>query len=166
MVSFQAHATEFNTNCALQELYNYAMKYNEQLSVTLEEDEFSQKQRLAYKLEQVHNIMESNPWYVRAEFYPNTLCSLLNGCLVMELHDMEIFPWSASVEWIQCVCCHGHSAQTSVYHSENFNNFWAVFTRTNGKNKYSIEKVVCSGGCRKFGIFSIYLLVFSHICQK
>lgn len=57
------HTTEFNTNCALHELYTYAMKYNEQLTVTLEEDEFSQKQRLAYKLEQVHNIMsvESNP---------------------------------------------------------------------------------------------------------
>jgi plexin A len=27
--------------------------------MTLEEDEFSQKQRLAYKLEQVHNIMVS-----------------------------------------------------------------------------------------------------------
>ncbi|XP_066998157.2 plexin A3 [Anabrus simplex] len=57
------HASEFNTNCALHELYTYAVKYNEQLTVTLEEDEFSQKQRLAYKLEQVHNIMaaESNP---------------------------------------------------------------------------------------------------------
>lgn len=50
---FQLHTTEFNTNCALHELYTYAMKYNEQLTVTLEEDEFSQKQRLAYKLEQV-----------------------------------------------------------------------------------------------------------------
>jgi plexin A len=49
--------TEFNTNCALYELYMYAAKYNEQLMVTLEEDEFSQKQRLAYKLEQVHNFM-------------------------------------------------------------------------------------------------------------
>ncbi|XP_066584060.1 plexin-A4 [Prorops nasuta] len=57
------HANEFNTNCALYELYTYASKYNEQLIVTLEEDEFSQKQRLAYKLEQVHNIMasDSNP---------------------------------------------------------------------------------------------------------
>jgi Plexin cytoplasmic RasGAP domain. len=62
-LSLQLHTTEFNTNCALHELYTYAMKYNEQLTVTLEEDEFSQKQRLAYKLEQVHNIMaaESNP---------------------------------------------------------------------------------------------------------
>jgi plexin A len=62
-VYFQLHANEFNVNCALHELYTYALKYNEQLTVTLEEDEFSQKQRLAYKLEQVHNIMEaeSNP---------------------------------------------------------------------------------------------------------
>lgn len=57
--SKQLHTTEFNTNCALHELYTYAVKYNEQLTVTLEEDEFSQKQRLAYKLEQVHNIMSS-----------------------------------------------------------------------------------------------------------
>lgn len=56
-VLFQLHTTEFNTNCALHELYTYAMKYNEQLTVTLEEDEFSQKQRLALKLEQAHNIM-------------------------------------------------------------------------------------------------------------
>ncbi|KAK6634573.1 hypothetical protein RUM43_011974 [Polyplax serrata] len=56
------HTTEFNTNCALYELYSYATKYNEQLMVTLEEDEFSQKQRLAYKLEQVHNSMaDPNP---------------------------------------------------------------------------------------------------------
>lgn len=56
----QMHTTEFNTNCALHELYTYAVKYNEQLTVTLEEDEFSQKQRLAYKLEQVHNIMSTD----------------------------------------------------------------------------------------------------------
>ncbi|XP_011313466.1 plexin-A4-like [Fopius arisanus] len=57
------HTTEFNTNCALYELYTYAGKYNEQLIVTLEEHELSQKQRLAYKLEQVHNIMaaDANP---------------------------------------------------------------------------------------------------------
>ncbi|KAH8398904.1 hypothetical protein KR222_005983, partial [Zaprionus bogoriensis] len=53
------HTTEFNTNCALHELYTFAVKYNEQLTVTLEEDEFSQKQRLAFKLEQVHNIMSA-----------------------------------------------------------------------------------------------------------
>ena len=38
----------------------YAVKYNEQLILTLEEDEFSCKQRLAYKLEQVHNIMQGD----------------------------------------------------------------------------------------------------------
>ena len=31
-----------------------------QLILTLEEDEFSCKQRLAYKLEQVHNIMQGD----------------------------------------------------------------------------------------------------------
>jgi len=54
------HANEFNLNSALYELYTYAVKYNEQLILTLEEDEFSCKQRLAYKLEQVHNIMQGD----------------------------------------------------------------------------------------------------------
>lgn len=52
------HANEFNLNSALNELYQYAVKYNEQLILTLDEDEFSCKQRLAYKLEQVHNVMQ------------------------------------------------------------------------------------------------------------
>ncbi len=54
------HANEFNLNSALHELYQYAVKYNEQLILTLDEDEFSCKQRLAYKLEQVHNVMQSS----------------------------------------------------------------------------------------------------------
>ena len=54
------HANEFNLNSALYELYSYAVKYNEQLILTLDEDEFSCKQRLAYKLEQVHNVMQSD----------------------------------------------------------------------------------------------------------
>jgi len=54
------HANEFNLNSALHELYSYAVKYNEQLLLTLEEDEFSCKQRLAYKLEQVHNAMQGD----------------------------------------------------------------------------------------------------------
>ena len=41
-------------------VFRYAVKYNEQLILTLEEDEFSCKQRLAYKLEQVHNIMQGD----------------------------------------------------------------------------------------------------------
>lgn len=51
------HTVDFNVNCALQELYNYADRYYEQLMMALEEDEFSQKQRLAYRLEQVRNLM-------------------------------------------------------------------------------------------------------------
>lgn len=53
----QMHSSEFNTNNALHELYLYAVKYNEQLSVTLFEDEFSKKQRLPSKLSQIHSIM-------------------------------------------------------------------------------------------------------------
>ncbi|XP_065576884.1 plexin-A4-like isoform X2 [Artemia franciscana] len=52
------HSLEFNTNCALFELYSYAHKYSEQLNTALEEDEFSQKQRLAYRLDQVHLLMQ------------------------------------------------------------------------------------------------------------
>ena len=59
MLQLQLHSNEFNTESALLELYNYAVKYNDQLMMTLEEDEFSQKQRLAYKLEQVHTIIAS-----------------------------------------------------------------------------------------------------------
>ena len=39
---------------------NFQLLYNDQLILTLEEDEFSCKQRLAYKLEQVHNIMQGD----------------------------------------------------------------------------------------------------------
>lgn len=47
------HTVDFNVNSALQELYNYAERHNEQLMMALEEDEFSTKQRLAFRLEQV-----------------------------------------------------------------------------------------------------------------
>ncbi|XP_037086635.1 plexin-A4-like [Pollicipes pollicipes] len=55
------HQQEFNTNCALHELYAYADKYTGQLMANLEEDEFSSRQRLALKLEQVHKIMAGEP---------------------------------------------------------------------------------------------------------
>ncbi|XP_037069862.1 plexin-A2-like [Pollicipes pollicipes] len=55
------HQQEFNTNCALHELYAYAVKYSDQLMANLEEDEFSSRQRLALKLEQVHKIMAGEP---------------------------------------------------------------------------------------------------------
>jgi len=54
------HMVDFNINCALQELYNYADRYYEQLMMALEEDEFAQKQRLAYRLEQVRNLMAAD----------------------------------------------------------------------------------------------------------
>lgn len=54
------HSSEFNTLAALAELYSYAFKYNDQLILALEEDEFSMKQRLAFKLEQIHNIMSTD----------------------------------------------------------------------------------------------------------
>ncbi|KAK4302726.1 hypothetical protein Pmani_025199 [Petrolisthes manimaculis] len=54
------HTTEFNSLAALAELYNYAFKYSDQLTLTLEEDEFSTKNRLAYRLEQVHSIMTTD----------------------------------------------------------------------------------------------------------
>ena len=49
-----------NTTIMIMLIPRYAVKYNEQLILTLEEDEFSCKQRLAYKLEQVHNIMQGD----------------------------------------------------------------------------------------------------------
>ena len=49
-----------NTTIIIMLIPRYAVKYNEQLILTLEEDEFSCKQRLAYKLEQVHNIMQGD----------------------------------------------------------------------------------------------------------
>ncbi|GFY60911.1 hypothetical protein TNIN_181314 [Trichonephila inaurata madagascariensis] len=51
------HAHEFNTNVALYDLYAYAVKYNDQLIQTLEEDEFSTKNKLPWKLAQVLSIM-------------------------------------------------------------------------------------------------------------
>lgn len=58
------HSNEFNSLSALTELYNYAFKYSDQLVLALEEDEFSTKNRLSYKLEQVHSIMSTDPdWH-------------------------------------------------------------------------------------------------------
>ncbi|XP_014668016.1 PREDICTED: plexin-A2-like [Priapulus caudatus] len=53
----RTHVEEFNVNVSLFELYGYACKYNDQLMQTLQDDEFSRKNRLAYKLEQVHNAI-------------------------------------------------------------------------------------------------------------
>ncbi|KAL1449698.1 hypothetical protein WDU94_002181 [Cyamophila willieti] len=52
--------SEFNMNiinCALYELYTYAFKYNEQLTVTLEEDESARKENLSFELQDIIRIM-------------------------------------------------------------------------------------------------------------
>lgn len=51
------HAHEFNTNVSLHELFKYAIKYQEQLMLTLDEDEFARKFKLAAKLRQTMLIM-------------------------------------------------------------------------------------------------------------
>lgn len=140
IIVFQAHSTEFNTNCALQELYSYAMKYNEQLSVTLEEDEFSQKQRLAFKLEQVHNIMESNPW---ADLFLNTLLKnkewrskMTSKCLGRMIPAMEC----------RLSCGRTHSS--------------AHVLLTNTRSCSSVKCLVCLGRCRKLLYFLSVLNCF------
>ena len=44
-------------NAALYELYKYVQHYHEDLISALDEDEFARKNRLNYKLEQVHLAM-------------------------------------------------------------------------------------------------------------
>ncbi|XP_065211350.1 plexin-A1-like [Planococcus citri] len=51
------HECEFNTNASLYALYNYAVKYNSQLMISLNEDEFAQKHKLMQQLIEVHSLM-------------------------------------------------------------------------------------------------------------
>lgn len=51
------HAHEFNTNVSLHELFKYAIKYQDQLMVTLDEDEFARKFKLSAKLRQTMIMM-------------------------------------------------------------------------------------------------------------
>ncbi|CAG0885210.1 unnamed protein product [Cyprideis torosa] len=57
----RGHGGEFNVNAALMELYSYAMTHQEQLRLTLDEDEFSKKQRLSAKLNRVFQLMSAEP---------------------------------------------------------------------------------------------------------
>jgi hypothetical protein len=59
LLIFLQHQKEFNVSAALNELYSYVIKYNDQLRQNLEEDEFARTYKLSYKLEQVHACMES-----------------------------------------------------------------------------------------------------------
>ncbi|KAI1882012.1 hypothetical protein AGOR_G00246290 [Albula goreensis] len=51
------HAHEFNTLSSLSEIYAYTHKYSQEIVDVLEEDSTARKQRLAFKLEQVVNLM-------------------------------------------------------------------------------------------------------------
>ncbi|KAG9510737.1 Plexin-A1, partial [Fragariocoptes setiger] len=53
----RVHAHEFNVNVSLNELYQYVIKYKEQLLQTLEEDELARKAKLSAKLQQVILIL-------------------------------------------------------------------------------------------------------------
>lgn len=54
------HAHEFNTDVSLLELFKYAVKYEEQLMLALDDDEFGRKFKLASKLRQTMLIMNSD----------------------------------------------------------------------------------------------------------
>ena len=56
----RSHADDFNTSCALHQLYDYAVRYNDALVGALEEDETARRNRLAWKLEQVHSTMQGD----------------------------------------------------------------------------------------------------------
>lgn len=54
------HAHEFNTNVSLCELFKYAVNYQAQLMIVLDEDEFGRKFKLAAKLHQTMLIMKGD----------------------------------------------------------------------------------------------------------
>ncbi|XP_029550197.1 plexin-A2 [Salmo trutta] len=47
------HSNEFNVLCALHEMYAYVSKYSQEIIEALEQEDQAQKQRLAYKVEQI-----------------------------------------------------------------------------------------------------------------
>ncbi|XP_062842202.1 plexin-A2-like [Trichomycterus rosablanca] len=53
----RVHSNDFNTLGALHELYGYVRKYSQEVAQALRRDEHAQKQRLAYKLEQLLTAM-------------------------------------------------------------------------------------------------------------
>ncbi|CAB1427975.1 unnamed protein product [Pleuronectes platessa] len=53
------HSSEFNVLSALHEIYAYVSKYSQEIIEALELDEQAQKQKLAYKLEQIISAMSA-----------------------------------------------------------------------------------------------------------
>uniref|UniRef100_A0A7N6BDZ6 Plexin-A2 n=1 Tax=Anabas testudineus TaxID=64144 RepID=A0A7N6BDZ6_ANATE len=53
------HSSEFNVLSALHEIYVYVSKYSQEIIEALEQDEQAQKQKLAYKVEQIISVMST-----------------------------------------------------------------------------------------------------------
>uniref|UniRef100_A0A671YKQ6 Plexin-A2 n=1 Tax=Sparus aurata TaxID=8175 RepID=A0A671YKQ6_SPAAU len=53
------HSSEFNMLSALHEIYAYVSKYSQEIIEALEQDEQAQKQKLAYKVEQIISAMSA-----------------------------------------------------------------------------------------------------------
>ncbi|CAH2316473.1 plexin-B3 isoform X2 [Pelobates cultripes] len=53
------HSEQFSPLVALHELYNYIIKYYDQISAALEEDPNGQKMQLAYRLQQISSLVEN-----------------------------------------------------------------------------------------------------------
>uniref|UniRef100_A0A8C7ZHD7 Plexin A2 n=1 Tax=Oryzias sinensis TaxID=183150 RepID=A0A8C7ZHD7_9TELE len=53
------HSSEFNVLSALHEIYTYVSKYSQEIIEALEQDEQAQKQKLAYKVEQITLVMST-----------------------------------------------------------------------------------------------------------
>uniref|UniRef100_A0A7N8XWS6 Plexin-A2-like n=1 Tax=Mastacembelus armatus TaxID=205130 RepID=A0A7N8XWS6_9TELE len=53
------HSSEFNVLSALHEIYAYVSKYSQEIIEALEQDEQAQKQKLAYKVEQIISVMST-----------------------------------------------------------------------------------------------------------
>ncbi|KAK7916724.1 hypothetical protein WMY93_012485 [Mugilogobius chulae] len=53
------HSSEFNVLSALHEIFTYVSKYSQEITEALEHDEQAQKQKLAYKVEQIITAMSA-----------------------------------------------------------------------------------------------------------
>ncbi|CAL9704646.1 unnamed protein product [Knipowitschia caucasica] len=53
------HSSEFNVLSALHEIFTYVSKYSQEITEALEHDEQAQKQKLAYKVEQIISAMSA-----------------------------------------------------------------------------------------------------------
>ncbi|XP_077386645.1 plexin-A2-like [Festucalex cinctus] len=53
------HSSEFNALSALHEIYSYVGKYSQEITEALEQDDQAQKQKLAYKVEQIISAMSA-----------------------------------------------------------------------------------------------------------